>query len=99
MVDVLTDNFAFTLKQSAQKLQVVNAAAHTNQEAPSPVADAPAVVPLGATADQFQDAQEERAARPPIVERPRREVCQPDRLADRYTPSLCKKKHKKKWLM
>ena len=74
----------------------MDAAANVNPKVPLPVADAPAAVPFVAPADQPQPAQQERAARPPVAERPRREVRPPDRIADRYTPSLGEKKRKKK---
>ena len=70
-----------------------------NQEAPLFVSDARAVVPLVAPADRFQPAQQERAARPPVAKRPRGEGRPPDRLADRYTPSLSEKTRKKKGFM
>ena len=96
VVDVLTDQCALPPEQPVHNLQVVHAAANANPAAPPPVPDAPAVVPLVSPADQLQPAQQERAARPPVAERPRREVRPPDRIADRYTSSLGEKKHKKK---
>ena len=95
-VDVLMDQFSIFLEQHAQNLQILDAAANVNPEAILPVADTPAAVPLVAPADQPQPAQQERAARPPVAERPRREVRPPDRLVNRYTPSLGENKRKKK---
>ena len=94
-VEMLIKQFAVPFKQPAQNLQVVDAATNVNPEAPLSVADAPAVVPLVAAADQLQPAQQERAARPPVAKRLRREVRPPYRVADRYTPSLVKTKRKK----
>ena len=73
----------------------MNAAACVDQQAPLPVADAPAVLPLVAPAEQPQPAQQERAARPQVAERPSREIRPPDRLVDRYTPALAGKPKKK----
>ena len=73
----------------------MDAAANVNSQAPLPVADALAVVPLVAPADQPQSAQQERAARPPVAERPRCDIRPPDRLVDRYTPAFAKKSKKK----
>ena len=89
------DQFAEPAEQPAQNLQVVDAAANVNPQAPLPVADAPGVEPLVPPAEQPQSALQERAARPPVAERPRREIRPSDRLVDRYTPALAQKSKKK----
>ena len=72
------DQFTLPPKQPAQNQQVANAEANVNPQAPLPEANAPAVVPLIASSDQFHPAQLDWAARPPIAERSHRNVRLPD---------------------
>ena len=94
-VDVLLDQFAERPEQHAQNLHVVDAASNVNPRAPLPVADTPAMGPLVPSADLPKPALQERADRPPVAERPRREIRPPDRLVYRYTPALAIKSKKK----
>ena len=73
-----------------------DAAANVNPDAPLPVAESSAAVPFVSPLAQSKPAQQKRVARPPVAKRSRREVRPPYRLVDRYTPSLTKKKRKKK---